>query len=836
MTDGSSYDSGSLPLSILVLEDDRLWSDLIVEGLGSWGNLQPVYSLQEAITYWDGSVSKHVDEYAADPYSLLIVDLNLGKENGLDFVQYIRNQGCNIPVILMSGDQTHEYAVRAINLGVSKFLQKPLGLQDLQEAINQLLYKEVLTKEKRYQEEYFRSLVEQSTDIILVLDDQGSITYMSPNLPTIYRPEVSVGDSFLPLIQGPDQEQWKCFFSTMNSRNHGSGELTLRMLDVFGSVRWVSFQIRNLVKNPQVKGIVVNGRDITNEKLTSQRLEVAEDILKKKLTAVEQRYATLFELLPVGVSVIDHTGNILENNRAAQDMLEIDTWETTNGLTIEAPGITHKDVDGNVIPPSEYPAALALKEGKEITNQIMHLSIPSQKDRWISVSVKPFIGMDGSTGALVVYPDVTEQIAREKRITQINQELHEITVNLGFLNGWLQKVLRATNPLEILPSLMDELQQLSFLKITGVYELNRDNHQLQLIGTFGPPDWPMEYPLSQVEMEELKEGKGSMHLAFTEQLSKDFEPVVQAEPEIDRYLLVPIYSSGQIQGLVVFGSVLGYSKNTREICNIIAGTLGIVLQKQRVQEQQQQTDLMKRRNEQFRTQADRLMALGSLTSAIGHEINQPLQSIKIIADSTLYWVDTNQEPPELSMLTESLGRISERADWAARVVRSMKMVFQDPGKLIPAELELNQVFKATKDTLFDLLAASQVHVTLEVSPDAATFLFGDIQLRQVLVNLVKNAVRVLSEQLVDQPKIILRSCLNNGLRRIEVEDNGPGIEDALKEKVFDPFYSTAAKTDNMGLGLYVAHTLCKAFSTRIEVVDGELGGAKFILEEDIALD
>jgi len=241
---------------------------------------------------------------------------------------------------------------------------------------------------------------------------------------------------------------------------------------------------------------------------------------------------------------------------------------------------------------------------------------------------------------------------------------------------------------------------------------------------------------------------------------------------------------------------------------------------------------MKRRNDQFRTQADRLMALGSLTSAIGHEINQPLQSIKIIADSTLYWVDTNKEPPDLTMLTESLGRISERADWAARVVRSMKMVFQDPGKIIPTELQLHQVFQGTREALNDLIIASQINLIIYVSPDALNFIFGEIQLRQVLVNLVKNAVRILNEQLIENPKIILRSRLVNGLRRIEVEDNGPGIEDCLKEKVFDPFYSTALKTDNMGLGLYVAHTLCKAFSTRIEIVDGELGGALFILEEE----
>lgn len=424
------------------------------------------------------------------------------------------------------------------------------------------------------------------------------------------------------------------------------------------------------------------------------------------------------------------------------------------------------------------------------------------------------------------------ETCRTREQKKMLKRLERIAANLQFINSWLTEINRTDDPLTHLPEMISNLSSIPFLTHIAIYQRTDGTDVLECVANQGEAAWPETVSLEENWWRYLKRSGGLIATAPLEKELRKRGTVVVLDSVPRRLLFYPIVNHEETWGLVVFGSCTGYDRQVREVCGALAGTIAMMFQKNRARRDRQKAEELRRRQEKFLVRAERLAALGSLTSAIGHEINQPLQSIKIIADSTLYWLDSGEPLLDPRTMKESLERISERADWAASIVRSMKTVFRQPESIKIEPVTVDKVARQAISVLRDLPEAREIAFETDLDPKVLTFPFSEVQLKQVLVNLLKNAVRVLADTGRSDGLVRIRTRRSGEVARIEVIDNGPGIPDEIKERVFDPFFSTAERTEGMGLGLYVVHTIARALNCTVYVEDAADGGACFVIEED----
>ena len=210
----------------------------------------------------------------------------------------------------------------------------------------------------------------------------------------------------------------------------------------------------------------------------------------------------------------------------------------------------------------------------------------------------------------------------------------------------------------------------------------------------------------------------------------------------------------------------------------------------------------------------RISTVGQLTSSIAHEINQPLMSIVANAGAGLRWL--HRTTPDLQQVSASLQAIATEGQRAGEIVQSLRALTKNT-KAVLAVLDIHDVLNHIV-----AIARSEIdrrHVSLVLHLDAqASDILGDmVQLQQVMLNLVMNAIEAMSE-VSDRPRVLTISTFTEEDQTIfiRVEDTGPGINDEVKERLFDAFYTT--KKDGMGMGLAICQSI-------IEMHGGKLSAA-----------
>ncbi|HKK49102.1 MAG TPA: ATP-binding protein [Alkalispirochaeta sp.] len=810
-----------LPVAALILEDDPLWARIIADALGRLvDEVHHADTLSEGVRLW------HETKPAA-----IFVDVGLGSDNGLDFVELVRSEDSTIPLLLITGDDTQEVAVRAINLGVTRFVPKPVLADQLIEIVDEVLARHRRELDHTIQEHYFQALLEFNADMILVLNGDGEIRYATPSVHTRFGSSRVYGVCAREFVTVEDRPAWEETWAESLSSPGRVVDATLRICTTDGWERWLGLRLRNLLTNPDVAGVIVNARDLTDERTTQERLKAVEARLEGELATSKSRYRTLFDLLPVGVTVTDDGGRIIDHNAAARELLELDGEEDA---TIVSRPITHPpaprfDSHGSPVVPEELPAVRALRTGETVRNEVVGYRASAGRRRWLSVSAAPYELPHGKMGAIAVYPEVSDQIARQEEQSILLQRFNTTSAQLQLVNGWLREIAQYNDPLERIPALLNQLQDVSMIRDIAVYRYDAESRLIECIGGRGGKQWPSPLSMDRFPEDALSHRQLLVPLSRLDEELRHAITAVSTHQDLSRILVVPIRSPAGLDGLFVCESGDGYGRAVRDLAGALAGTLGLMMQKHRDAREREHTYELQRYNEQFRMRLERLVAMGSLASAIGHEINQPLQSIKILADSTLYWRESGQDPDPEAM-AENIRRISERATWAARIVRSMKVVFSNPSEVESSRVDVAQVTQRALETVEDARAAVNADIHVEVYPQASHVQFSEIHLKQVLVNLLKNSFRVMGVSGVADPTVAIRTRFIDGHTCLEVEDNGPGVPLEVQDRIFDPFYSTADRTENMGLGLYVVHTLLRAFNFSIRVENGQWGGARFVIE------
>ena len=238
--------------------------------------------------------------------------------------------------------------------------------------------------------------------------------------------------------------------------------------------------------------------------------------------------------------------------------------------------------------------------------------------------------------------------------------------------------------------------------------------------------------------------------------------------------------------------------------------------------ERQQTELRLHDLQSELAHVARVSEMGTFATSIAHELNQPLTAIANYVETA---EELLQDPGEetLEIVREALRDCATQSVRAGQIVRRLRD-FISRGETERRVESLARVVNEASALALIGVGERGVEVHTKLDPTGDRVLIDRIQVQQVIVNLLRNAIEAMAESTVRRLRITSKK-VEDGFVEVSIEDSGPGLPAELAEQLFQPFVST--KATGMGLGLSICHTIINAHGGRIWSDDSRLGGTAF---------
>ncbi len=224
--------------------------------------------------------------------------------------------------------------------------------------------------------------------------------------------------------------------------------------------------------------------------------------------------------------------------------------------------------------------------------------------------------------------------------------------------------------------------------------------------------------------------------------------------------------------------------------------------------------------EQTLEQSSKLAALGEMSAAVSHELNQPLAAMKTYLAGARLLMQRNRLDEALS----SFGRIDDLIERMGAITRQLKS-YARKGQESYSPFDMREALASSLSMMEPQLRQRQVLIN-RILPDVPVKVLGDrMRIEQVLVNLLRNALDATKSERNPQVEIMLTA---GETATLTVRDNGPGIEDL--DALFEPFYTTKQPGDGVGLGLAISSGIVTELGGRLTARNGQNGGAVFEMQ------
>lgn len=237
----------------------------------------------------------------------------------------------------------------------------------------------------------------------------------------------------------------------------------------------------------------------------------------------------------------------------------------------------------------------------------------------------------------------------------------------------------------------------------------------------------------------------------------------------------------------------------------------------------------RRREDELRTaqaelsQVSRLSTFGELAASIAHEINQPLSSIVTNAEACSLLL--RKDVPDLDRGLAAVNRIIRDGRYTGEIIKSIRSMLQQASSE-PMAIDVNQACLEVIELVRGEIRQQGVALQIDLASSSPEVSGDKVQLQQVVMNLVKNAI----EAMVDSPYRpktlrVASRCIADHVE-VSVSDSGTGLSEDVADKIFDSFYTTKAK--GMGMGLSISRTIIHAHGGRLTVSAGVPYGSVFV--------
>jgi PAS domain S-box-containing protein len=535
-------------------------------------------------------------------------------------------------------------------------------------------------------------------------------------------------------------------------------------------IEWTIYPFYGPAREPLDLQIV--GQDITNQRIAELELQGSEEKLK-----------TIFKILPVGVTLTDNKGDIIDCNKASEELLSIRKEEH---LIRNFAGKEWKIVrpDFSTMPPDEFASVRALRENNIVENVEMGIAKGKGKITWINVSAAP-IPLP-NLGVAIVYTDITDRFqAQEESEEKFRNLVHNSTDAIIMVNH-NGRIIEWNVGCELLFGVSREkaIGRKIWSFISGNFA---DGYQLE----------DKKFFARENLLNALKSGKSKWFNRITETEITDTVGKVKTVQSV----IFPVKTAhGNLLGIVA-----------RDISEIKEAQKMLQVAKQKAEEAS--------------------LSKSEFLANISHEIRTPLNAILGFTEILRDFPGSDEKVNTyLSGIEKSgkalMGLINDILD-LSRLEAGKMSIHPQPLDVRPMVDDVRQIF-----SLKALHKELDLNISVAENTPKLVYLDGT-RLKQILFNLVGNAVKFTSKGGI-YIDVNCRSSVQYSDRidlTFRVKDTGIGISPENLESIFEPFFqkNPAGKQDGSGLGLSISKRLVEMMRGSIEVKSEEGSGSEFIL-------
>ena len=256
-----------------------------------------------------------------------------------------------------------------------------------------------------------------------------------------------------------------------------------------------------------------------------------------------------------------------------------------------------------------------------------------------------------------------------------------------------------------------------------------------------------------------------------------------------------------------------FQRESAELRKLNARLQSEIAERERVQENLAVT-------QQTLAQSSKLAALGEMSAAVSHELNQPLAAMKTYLAGARLLLRRNRPDEALS----AFHRIDDLIERMGAITQQLKS-YARKGQESLSPVDLSEALASALSMMEPQLKSRRVRIN-RILPDSPVQVMGDrMRIEQVLVNLLRNALDATKS--VEDPSVEIILAAGE-TATLSVRDNGHGIEDL--EALFEPFYTTKQPGDGVGLGLAISSGILRDLGGTLSARNGERGGAVFEMQ------
>jgi len=843
---------------ILLIEDDEddyvLVRDMLSESTSSRFDLD-----------WLETFDSGLEAVCRAEHDAVLLDYRLGDRNGLELLREALNRGCDVAVILLTGQGGYEVDIEAMRAGAADYLVKGEITADtlertirysierkhtehelrkyrdhLEELVwertaqieraNEKLQLEInermrAEEELKESEERYRVLVESALDVIYTVSRNGKIASLNPAFEGItgWLASEWVGKHFSPLIHPDDLS----FLMERLSRSL-DGELLppaeLRIRSKSGDYRILEFKTVPQVKKGEVVGVVGTARDVTERRDAEEKIKEQHDFLRNVLESLSHPFYVL--------DAKDYTIK-MANSAAVPAGLPMDTacYAMARKGAVETCGASE-----HFCPIEE------VKRTKQsaITEHVHYDSQGNMKH--VEVHSYPIIGGDGSVAQIIEYSlDITERKQMEVALRRARDELEirvqERTAELARANEMLRAEIeerkRAEKALRLDESRLEALLDLSHM--TGAspgqiadfvleeqVRLTRSN--VGWLGFMSEDETFLTlHAWSEEVMKQCKVSGMEMHFSidaagvWADAVKKRKTIIIndyslpnphklgypRGHMPLRRLLVSPVFEGNRIVAVAaVANKDEEYDATDVRQHTLLLDGMWRLIQRERALEALRESE--------------RLAAMGRALSSVAHDMKTPLIAIGGFTRlAQRHMEETNPHRQKLDIVIKETQRLET-------MVKDM-LDFSRPLDLNRSAEDIDLAINESLILLDSTAKERKVSLRSAMAPDLFLASFDPTRIKQVLINLAANAIQASPEG----ETVTIRTYANQANLIIDVTDHGPGIPREKREAVFSPFYTT--KKEGTGLGLPIVKKIVEAHQGRIEILDNPDGGLTFRL-------
>jgi len=222
--------------------------------------------------------------------------------------------------------------------------------------------------------------------------------------------------------------------------------------------------------------------------------------------------------------------------------------------------------------------------------------------------------------------------------------------------------------------------------------------------------------------------------------------------------------------------------------------------------------------------ANRIATIGQLAASIAHELKQPLAAVVIDGGGALRWLA--RQPPGIDKARSSVERMIKQADRATHIIDGLRDLTKQNAPRAEV-VDLNEAIAEVIALTYSEAVKTGVTVSTRLAPQLPRVQGDRVQLQQVMLNLIVNAIQAMSGigEGARELQISIDAVPSEGGVRVGVRDTGPGLSPESLSRLFEPFYTT--KPEGMGMGLSICRSIIEAHGGRLWAIPCEPQGALF---------